>query len=364
MSLSVGIVGLPNVGKSTLFNAILKKEQALSANYPFATIEPNVGAINVPDSRLDVLATIINEEEGVLPPKVYASIEFIDIAGLIKGASKGGGLGNQFLANIRECDMILQVVRDFKDENIIREQSLNPDNDTEIINSELIIKDLETLEKRMFSVGRDPKKQEENQVIQLYIENLGKGIYAFDLRSKLTDKQYTEVIKPLFLLTDKEVIYVFNVDENDSRLTNEASTSDTFKNKPVVYISARTEFEISALNEDEQTAYLAELGIKESGLSKISRVCFDKLGLISFLTAGVQEVRAWEITKNSTAVKAAGRIHTDFEKSFIKAEIINFNDYQTYKTKNKAKEAGKLRLEGKEYIMKDGDVVEFKIGAG
>lgn len=359
--LSVGIVGLPNVGKSTLFNAILKREQALSANYPFATIEPNVGIVDVVDKRLDKLAELVNQNEGVNPPIVYATIEFVDIAGLVAGASKGEGLGNQFLANIREVDMIMQVVRDFEDNDIVREHSKDPDTDTEVINSELIIKDIESIEKKIQSIGRDPKKTKEIELLKKYLSHLNEGSFAFDLRETLDEKDYNEFIRPLFLLTDKEMIYVFNVSETDERLQTEEPK--TFKGRPVVYVSAKIEFELASLSAEDQQLYLKDLGINESGLNKISRTCFEKLGLITFFTAGAKEVRAWQIKKDSTAQKAAGAIHTDFEKNFIKAEVVAYEDYAQYGSKLKAKEAGKLRLEGKEYIVKDGNVIEFKIGA-
>ncbi len=361
MSLSVGIVGLPNVGKSTLFNAILKKEQALSANYPFATIEPNVGVINVPDPRLDALAELIHKEEGTYPPKVYASIQIIDIAGLIKGASQGEGLGNQFLANIREVDMILEVVRDFSDENIIREQSTRPESDIEIVNSELILKDLEVLEKKIKSIGRDATKKKEQDILETYVQELGKGSLAIDLRSRWDPKDYLEIVRPLFLLTDKEFVYVFNTDESDPRLKEGVSK---FNDKTCIFVSAKLESELASLSEEDQKQYLYDLGITSSGLDKVAQVCYEKLGLISFLTSGVKEVRAWEIKNGTNAQEAAGTIHTDFSKNFIKAEIVNFDDYVSYETKLKAREAGRLRLEGKDYIVKDGDVIEFKIGSG
>lgn len=362
--LKVGIVGLPNVGKSTLFNAVLKKEQALSANYPFATIEPNVGVVEVPDARLDKLAELILKETGKNPPKVYAAIEFVDIAGLIAGASKGEGLGNQFLANIREVDMILQVVRDFADADIIREHSKDPDTDTDVINSELIIKDLESLEKRIKSVGRKPTNPKEPEILNKYLDHLNKGGLAIDLKDSLDPKDYKEIVKPLFLLTDKPIVYAFNVAETDARLKNPYNENDNYKGKPVVFISAKIEAELSSLALEDQKMYMSDLGIAESGLDKVAQVCFKKLGLISYLTAGEKEVRAWEIPAESNAAVAAGRIHTDFEKNFIKAEVIAYPDYVECETRLKARDKGKLRLEGKEYIVKDGDVIEFKIGAG
>jgi hypothetical protein len=358
--LKVGIVGLPNVGKSTLFNAVLKREQALSANYPFATIEPNVGVVDVVDKRLNKLAEIIDKNTGVNPPIVYANIEFVDIAGLVEGANKGEGLGNKFLANIREVDMILQVVRDFSDTNIIREHSKNPETDTDVINNELILKDIESIEKQIKSIGRDDKKQSELNVYNLYLTELNKGILAVEIKQKVSEEHYQEFIKPLFLLTDKPVIYVFNTDETDDRLNKDG---DTFKQRQVIYICAKLESELASLSSEDQKAYLADLGINENGLDKITNACFKMLGLISYFTAGEKEVRAWEVTNGSNAAKAAGKIHTDFEKNFIKAEVVAFNDYVEFGGRVGAKDKGKLRLEGKEYIVKDGDVIEFKIGS-
>lgn len=353
--LKVGIIGLPNVGKSTLFNAILKREQALSANYPFATIDPNIGVVDVLDERLEKLAEIILKNTGVNPPKIFANIEFVDIAGLVAGASKGEGLGNQFLANIRDVDMILHVVRDFSDENIIREHSKNPDSDSDVINSELIIKDLESIEKQLKTKSND------NGILQKYYEHLNSGKLAIDLKPRIDKLKYEEIIKPLFLLTDKEMVYVFNVNETDERL--KTKDDQTFKGSPVVFINAKLESELSSLSEDDRKSYLSDLGIDESGLDKIIKTAFSKLGLITFLTAGEKEVRAWEIRTGTNAQNAAGAIHTDFVKNFIKAEVVSFEDYIQTGSKLGAKNAGKLRLEGKDYIVKDGDVIEFKIGA-
>lgn len=356
--LKVGIVGLPNVGKSTLFNAVLKREQALSANYPFATIDPNVGIVEVIDKRLEKLAEVVKENTGINPPLIYATIEFVDIAGLVEGASKGEGLGNQFLANIREVDLILQVVRDFEDKEIVREHSKNPDSDSEIINSELILKDIESIEKQIASKSNTKKEA----LLKTYLEHLNSGKFAFELKNKIDNLDYEEIIRPLSLLTDKQMMYVFNVSENDERLKSQNS-EDTYKRFPLIIISAKLESELSSLSQDDRDEYLKDLGILESGLDKIIKYAFYNLGLITFLTAGEKEVRAWEIKKNTPAQLAAGAIHTDFIKNFIKAEIVNFEDYIACGSKLKAKEAGKLRLEGKDYIVKDGDVIEFKIGA-
>lgn len=355
--LKVGIVGLPNVGKSTLFNAVLKRQVALVANYPFATIDANVGVAEVIDDRLEKLAEIIQKNEGKNPPKVYSTIEFVDIAGLVEGANKGEGLGNKFLANIRGVDLILQVVRDFKDPNIIREHSKDPDTDIHIINNELILKDLETLEKQL----RIDKKGEANLILQKYYDALNKGELAYNLRKTTDDNHYLEFIKPLFLLTDKPVVYVFNVDENDVRIKKNSIFE--YNGCSAIYICAKLENELASLSTADQKEYLAQLEIEKGGFEKVAQICFSKLGLISFLTAGVIEVRAWEIPQGANAQKASGRIHTDFEHNFIKAEIIPFADFVQYGGRLGAKEHGKMRLEGKEYIMKDGDVVEFKIGA-
>ena len=359
--LRVGIVGLPNIGKSTLFNAILKREKALSANYPFATIEPNYGIVDVYDPRLQVLADLVLAETKINPPIVYPTIEFVDIAGLVAGASKGEGLGNQFLANIRETDMIIQVVRDFVDQNIIREHSQNPDIDTETINTELIIKDIESIQKRIISIGKDKTKQKDLDILNQYLASLNNNIFAIELKSKIDPKDYLEIIKPLFLLTDKPMIYVFNVDELDPRL--KATQDTTYKDKPQIFINAKLESELASLPQNDQQSYLQSLGILQSGLDKITAICFKDLGLISFLTVGVKEVRGWEIKSGSTAKESAGKIHTDFMDKFIKAEIIKYSDYILYKTRQGCRDAGKLRLEGKEYIVQDGDIIEFKIGA-
>lgn len=359
--LAVGIVGLPNVGKSTLFNSILKREQALSANYPFATIDPNIGIVDVPDSRLEDLQQAVLKETGKLPPIVRSTIEFVDIAGLVKGASKGEGLGNQFLSTIREVDMIIQVVRDFSDENIIREHSKNPNDDTDVINSELLIKDLETIEKKIKTVSKGTAAHKEAGIMEQVRQLVSSGKFAYDIRALLDEKNYKEFIRPLYLLTDKEMVYVFNVDETDERLKE--STFAEYKGHLATYINAKLESELSSLSAEDQQSYLAELGIPISGLDKVIKICYQKLGLISFLTAGEKEVRAWEIHRGMTAQQAAGRIHGDFEKNFIKAEVIKFADYIAVGSRPAARDAGKLRLEGKEYIVQDGDVIEFKIGS-
>lgn len=314
MSLSVGIVGLPNVGKSTLFNALLKKQAALAANYPFATIEPNVGVVPVPDPRIATLAEVIKTSENLeeLPPLVPATVKFVDIAGLVKGASQGEGLGNKFLAHIREVDAICYVLRDFRDENVIRAGSTNPDDDLEILKLELQLADEQTRENR-------------------------------EAKSK------SRIDEPLNLLSDKPAIVVYNTDED--RLSG-----------PELRISAKMEEELASLDANDQKAYLQNLGIIESGLEKVIKKAYEILGLQSFLTAGEKEVRAWTIKKGTKAPQAAGVIHGDFEKNFIKAEVVSYEDFVALGGAQKAREAGKLRLEGKDYVMQEGDVVEFKVG--
>ena len=364
--LKVGIVGLPNVGKSTLFNAILKREQALSANYPFATIDPNTGVVEVIDKRLDKLAELIEKEKGVKPPIIYPVIELVDIAGLVEGANKGEGLGNKFLANIREVDMILQVVRDFEDANIIREHSKNPDEDTDIINTELILKDIESIEKKVKEIGANQKRIKEKEVYEKYLDLLAQGKYALEYNpfksdnSPIKKEDYLEFIKPLFLLTDKPLVYVFNVDDPAK---DEYKNKTEYKGKPVIYINAKLESELSSLDEQDQKEYLKELGINEPGLDKIIKTSYSLLDLITFFTAGEKEVRGWEIKKGTKAPQAAGKIHSDFETNFIKAEVIAYEDFIKYQSRLNAKNHGKLRLEGKEYVVKDADVIEFKIGA-
>lgn len=323
MSLSVGIVGLPNVGKSTLFNALLKKQQAYVANFPFATIEPNVGVVPVPDTRLDELAAIYNS------PIIPATVEFVDIAGLIAGAHKGEGLGNKFLSHIRQVDAICHVVRVFKNTDIIKEGSVDPKSDFETVKTELELADLETTEKH-----KDKKNQNFEEL-------------------------------PLF--SKKPILVVLNVDEED--LKNTKQLEEKYSKElgvdasQVVVICAKTESELADLSVSEQTEYLQELGVDSSGLERLIKKAFSTLGLITFLTAGEKEVRAWTINKGIDAVEAAGVIHTDFMKHFIKADIVNFKDFVEVGGWKKARELGKVRSEGRDYIMQDGDVVEFKVGS-
>jgi GTP-binding protein YchF len=338
MNLKIGIVGLPNAGKSTLFNALLKKQVAFAANYPFATIEPNIGVVPVPDARLLKLAEITKEEEKMdsLPPLRPATVEFVDIAGLVKGASEGEGLGNKFLSHIREVNIICHVIRFFTDPNIIHVAgSVDPARDREIIETELMLADLQTLEKQKIKTP----------VIQKLIEELNKGKLAKDVAID------PEEIKELQLLTLKPMMYVANVSE------------DQLKEKSdMLPICAETESQLAGLSEAEQKEYLQTLGLEASGLDRLIQKAYELLGLISFLTTGVIESRAWTIENGMKAPMAAGVIHTDFEKKFIKADCIAFDDFVAVGGWKKAREAGKVRVEGKEYIMRDGDVVEFKIG--
>lgn len=334
MNLSVGIIGLPNVGKSTLFNALLKKQVAVTADYPFTTIEPNVGVVEVPDSRLPVLAKIVNTQK-IVP----AVVNFVDIAGIVKGASTGEGLGNKFLSHIREVDVICHVVKMFKDQN--------SNSDIEVINSELILADLATLEKQSEPHGVVEKEVLLRwEVIKKLKEEMNKGILARDVI--LSDEEKL-LVKDLCLLTFKPVIYVYNVEEKDAGKEMEG-----------VVISAKIESELADLPVEEQKAYLESLGLKKSGLERLIEKAYETLGLISFLTAGEKEVRAWTITKGMKAPAAAGVIHTDFEKGFIKAEVVSYNDFVELNGWQNARLKGKARFEGKEYVMKDGDVVEFK----
>jgi GTP-binding protein YchF len=364
MNLKIGIVGLPNVGKSTLFNALLKKQQALAANYPFATIEPNVGVVAVPDKRLLKLAQITQDEEKIEnpPPIKPATVDFVDIAGLVKGASEGEGLGNKFLSHIREVNVVSHVVRAFEDPNVIREGSLGPREDYETIQTELILSDLQTLSKVLESRKLEPLKK---QVSEKLSQELNSGKRAGDV--VLTDEE-KESVKDLFLLTNKKEIIVLNVSENYFSKQGIEDVIYKFseelvidKNKFVV-VSAKIESDLSSMSEDEQKEYLKDLGVEESGLERLIKKAYEELGLISFLTTGEKEVKAWTVEKGINAQNASGAIHTDFIKKFIKAEVVSFDDFVENNGWKGSREKGKARLEGRDYIVKDGEVIEFKIG--
>ncbi len=355
MSLSIGIVGLPNVGKSTLFTALTKKG-GLAANYPFATIDPNVGIVDVPDGRLKELAKIVNP--GRIVP---ATVEFVDIAGLVKGASTGEGLGNQFLANIRETDAICEVVRYFSDPNVMREVNrsdafVDPESDVETIKTELILADIQTLEKQLPKLEKEGKRDKELmpkfEIAKRLLDWLNDGNRAATM--DMTDDERAAA-KELFLLTLKPIIYVANVDEG--KLGEDLPPIDGIKPLP---ICAEVEAELSELSEEEAAEYLADLGLEASGLDTLARAAYKTLGLQSYFTAGEMEVKAWTVPVGATAPQAAGVIHSDFERGFIKAEVISYDDYIALGGEKGAREAGKLRMEGKDYVVQDGDVMHFR----
>ncbi|MFM7624450.1 MAG: redox-regulated ATPase YchF [Actinomycetota bacterium] len=354
MSLSIGIVGLPNVGKSTLFNA-LTKNNVLAANYPFATIEPNVGVVGVPDERLKVLAKIFNSER-VIP----ASVSFVDIAGIVKGASEGAGLGNKFLANIRESDAICQVIRVFSDPDVVHvDGSVNPSSDIETINTELQLADLQSIEKAIPRVEKEARQNKERAVfleaIKAAEKVLADGKLLFSSNLDLT------LLKELGLLTAKPFLYVFNVDAaelGDLELRKKLQALVT--PAEAIFLDAKTEAELAELDDAESLELLKSIGLEEPGLSTLARVGFNTLGLQTYLTAGEKEARAWTIHKGDTAPMAAGVIHTDFQKGFIKAEIISFAELVAAGSMSEARSRGKVRMEGKDYVMQDGDVVEFR----
>ena len=362
MGFKCGIVGLPNVGKSTLFNALTKTAAAQAANYPFCTIEPNVGDVAVPEPRLKKLAEIANSAE-IIP----ARMQFVDIAGLVKGASKGEGLGNQFLANIREVDAVAYVLRCFEDDDITHVAGkIDPIADFETVETELMLADLESLEKRRANLEKKAKGQDKDAKTALVL--VDKAIAALSegkpARTVEVDEDDLKAWAGLQLLTAKPILFVANVDEGSAADGNELSTlvaqRASAENASAVAISAKIEAELATLSDEEQEEYLDTLGLEEPGLNRLIRTGYDLLGLQTYFTAGPKEARAWTVERGATAPKAAGVIHTDFEKGFIRAETISFEDYVALNGESGAKEAGKMRLEGKDYIVKDGDVMHFR----
>lgn len=364
-SLSIGIVGLPNVGKSTLFNALLKRQAALVANYPFATIEPNVGIVDVPDYRLDLLCQYVRNDyprtDKQIPEKVVPSmIKFYDIAGLVKGASQGEGLGNEFLGHIRDVSAIAHVVRDFEDVNVVRAGSVDPKSDSEVVSMELILSDLQILDKLMNKIEKDARVEKSKEytkkleVAKKVKENLEKGMLLSNMG---LSEEENRLIKEFNLLSLKPMIYVLNVCEDE--LKEKVAQSTTINGSDAVVISAKIEADLSDFDEKEKKDYLLSLGVTETGLDKLIRKCYDLLGLECYLTMGPKEVHSWTIKKDAKAPQAAGEIHTDFERGFISAEVINFETLKPLESLKKAKEMGLVRLEGKNYTVKDGDIIEF-----
>ena len=354
MALQVGIVGLPNVGKSTLFNALTKND-VLAANYPFATIEPNIGVVGVPDPRLDTLAEIFGSAK-----KLPATVSFVDIAGLVKGASEGQGLGNKFLANIRESDAICQVIRVFEDPDVIHvDNRVSPAGDIETVNTELILADLQTIDRVLPRLQKEARLVKDSQSVLVAVEQArkvldsGTTVFAAGLDP--------EPLRELHLLTAKPFLYVFNVDEEE--LANEAlrkELSDLVAPAEAIFLDAKIEAELIELPDGEALELLQSMGQEESGLNLLARVGFDTLGLQTYLTAGPKEARAWTIRKGATAPEAAGVIHTDFQRGFIKAEVVSYDDLVAAGSMAEARARGQVRIEGKDYLMRDGDVVEFR----
>ncbi|MEB5899013.1 redox-regulated ATPase YchF [Staphylococcus arlettae] len=362
MALTAGIVGLPNVGKSTLFNAITKAG-ALAANYPFATIDPNVGIVEVPDNRLNVLTEMVQPKK-----TIPTTFEFTDIAGIVKGASKGEGLGNKFLSHIREVDAICQVVRAFDDDNVTHVSGrVDPIDDIEVINMELILADLESVEKRLPKLEKMARQKDKNAVNEVRIlttvkEALEEGRPVRSLEFNEEDQKY---INQAQLLTSKDMLYIANVGEDEigDEDNEKVKAIREYANKEgseVIVISAKIEEEIATLDDDDRAMFLEDLGIEEPGLDILIRTTYNLLGLATYFTAGVEEVRAWTFKTGMTAPQCAGIIHTDFERGFIRAEVTSYDDYVEFNGEHGAKEAGKQRLEGKDYIMQDGDVVHFR----